>query len=284
MEIWTTPHGFLKAAAANNATSTPAERRIRSRVHDRWQVQGTSARINAQNQVERVQTFIDNTVLGDTPVEIDYSDYRDFGGVRFPARIVRTQGGHPLLDLTIATVAVESIGRHSGAGTGPRRFTPPAVNVGREARRRRALRQGRQPPQRRHRAARSRRGRRSAAGRGSLAGGHRQGEGDDPGEADPLHRQLTRALRPFRRPAHLRRRGCHDRDARDEQALLRAGLGRAADDSSGSARASKNAPRSRPSPTSTCSATASGRSRCTGLPAAATTTRTRWSISRLNGS
>ena len=25
MEIWTTPHGFLKAAAANNATSTPSE-------------------------------------------------------------------------------------------------------------------------------------------------------------------------------------------------------------------------------------------------------------------
>ena len=58
-------------------------------------------RINAQNEVERVQTFIDNTVLGDTPVEIAYSDYRDFGGVRFPSRIVRTQGGHPLLDLTI---------------------------------------------------------------------------------------------------------------------------------------------------------------------------------------
>ena len=33
MEIWTTPHGFLKAAAANNATSQPAERRIGSVVH-----------------------------------------------------------------------------------------------------------------------------------------------------------------------------------------------------------------------------------------------------------
>ena len=41
-------------------------------------------RINAQNQVERVQTSIDNTVLGDTPVEITYSDYRDFGGVHVP--------------------------------------------------------------------------------------------------------------------------------------------------------------------------------------------------------
>jgi glyoxylase-like metal-dependent hydrolase (beta-lactamase superfamily II) len=61
-------------------------------------------RINAQNHVERVQTWIDNTVLGDTPVEITYSEYRDFGGVMFPGKIVRTQGGHPVLDITVSAV------------------------------------------------------------------------------------------------------------------------------------------------------------------------------------
>jgi glyoxylase-like metal-dependent hydrolase (beta-lactamase superfamily II) len=62
--------------------------------------------INAQNQVERVQTWIDNPILGDTAVEVSYTDYRDYGGVMFPGRIVRTQGGHPVLDLTIAAVRI----------------------------------------------------------------------------------------------------------------------------------------------------------------------------------
>ena len=104
MEIWTTPHGFLKAAAANNATAQPAggATEVSFTVGGRQRYVGT---INAQNQVERVQTWIDNPILGDTPVEFAYSDYRDFTGVMFPARIVRTQGGHPVLDITVSAVS-----------------------------------------------------------------------------------------------------------------------------------------------------------------------------------
>ena len=103
MEIWTTPHGFLKAAAANNATSQPSNggSEITFTMAGNHKYVG---RINAQNQVERVQTWIDNPVLGDTPVEIAYSDYRDFNGVQFPARIVRSQGGYPVLDITVSAV------------------------------------------------------------------------------------------------------------------------------------------------------------------------------------
>jgi glyoxylase-like metal-dependent hydrolase (beta-lactamase superfamily II) len=105
MEIWTTPHGFLKAAAVNNATSQPSSggSEITFTMAGNHKYVG---RINAQNQVERVQTWIDNPVLGDTPVEIAYSDYRDFNGMQFPARIVRTQGGHPVLDITVSTVTM----------------------------------------------------------------------------------------------------------------------------------------------------------------------------------
>ena len=103
MEIWTTPHGFLKAAAANNATSQPAAggTEVSFTIGGRQRYVGT---INARNQVERVQTWIDNPILGDTPVEFEYSGYQDFNGVMFPARIVRTQGGHPLLDITVSAV------------------------------------------------------------------------------------------------------------------------------------------------------------------------------------
>jgi len=102
MEIWTTPHGFLKAAVVNNATSTPSE--------GGSEVTFSSGKnkyvgiINAQNEVTRVQTWIDNPVLGDTEVVFTYSDYKDFGGVRFPSRIQRVQGEHPVLELTVSTV------------------------------------------------------------------------------------------------------------------------------------------------------------------------------------
>src|SRR5262245_62867143 len=102
MEIWTTPHGFLKAAAANNATSQPAEGGSEvSFTAGKNRYVGT---INEQNEVAVVRTWIDNPVLGDTEVRFNYTDYKDFNGVRFPSRIVRVQGGHPVLDITVSSV------------------------------------------------------------------------------------------------------------------------------------------------------------------------------------
>ena len=75
----------------------------RSHVYAGWQI-SCGRQAHAQNQVERVQTWIDNPVLGDMLVETTYSGYRDFGGVSFPARIQQSQGGHPTLELTISAV------------------------------------------------------------------------------------------------------------------------------------------------------------------------------------
>ena len=104
MEVWSTPQGFLKAAAANNATSqeTGGGSEVTFTAGKNKYV-GT---INPQNEVTRVQTWIDNPVLGDTEVLFTYSDYKDFGGVRFPSRIQRVQGGHPVLELTVSNVTV----------------------------------------------------------------------------------------------------------------------------------------------------------------------------------
>lgn len=102
MEIWATPHGFLKAARANGATSEAANggSTVTFAIAGKKYV-GT---INAQNHVEKVQAWLDTPVLGDTLAETTFSNYRDFGGVAFPARIVRVLGGHPVLDITVSDV------------------------------------------------------------------------------------------------------------------------------------------------------------------------------------
>ena len=78
--VWSTPHGFVKAAAANKATSrrSGGSTEVTFTQDGKYRVVG---RLSAQNQVKRVQTWIDNPVLGDMLVETTYSGYRDFGGV-----------------------------------------------------------------------------------------------------------------------------------------------------------------------------------------------------------
>jgi len=98
-QLWITPHGFVKAAQANQATVKG--KTITFTAHGKHLMRGV---INAENLVERVETTIRNPVLGDMPVEVSYSDYRDFGGVKFPGKIVQRQGGFPTLELTITEV------------------------------------------------------------------------------------------------------------------------------------------------------------------------------------
>ncbi|MES2932374.1 MAG: MBL fold metallo-hydrolase [Pseudomonadota bacterium] len=102
-EIWATPQGFVKAALANHAKSKGSKGgvEVSFTLDGKYHYVGF---INAKNQVERVKTWIDNPVLGDTLVETRYSGYKDFGGVQFPVNIERTQGGHPVLFLKVAEV------------------------------------------------------------------------------------------------------------------------------------------------------------------------------------
>jgi len=107
LEIWMTPYGFLKAATANNAavkTQTVGGKRFNVLTFTGQNKAMVNGYINDQNMVERVETWIDNAMLGDMLFEAAYSDYKDFGGVKFPTRIVQRQGGYPILELTINDV------------------------------------------------------------------------------------------------------------------------------------------------------------------------------------
>jgi glyoxylase-like metal-dependent hydrolase (beta-lactamase superfamily II) len=122
LEIWVTPWGFLKAAAANAAT-------VRAQTVDgrRYQVvsfdvkNGASSSqtvaaspggrpyrlvgyINGQGLVERVQTWVENPFFGDLLVETDYTDYRDYNGLKYPATIVQKRAGWPTFQAQILGV------------------------------------------------------------------------------------------------------------------------------------------------------------------------------------
>lgn len=105
--LWSTPHGFLRAARASGATvkaETIGGRkltRVSFSAHGKSRMTGL---LNDRHQLETIETWVDNPVLGDMPVETTFSDYKAFGAVTFPARIVQKQGGHTTLDLTITSV------------------------------------------------------------------------------------------------------------------------------------------------------------------------------------
>jgi glyoxylase-like metal-dependent hydrolase (beta-lactamase superfamily II) len=97
--LWATPHGVIKAAMASGAAADEAGV-INLTVEGR----PVKATLNEQNQVARVEYQLVNSVVGDYPVEITYSDYAQFGGVMFPRRIVQKEDGFDTFDMTITDV------------------------------------------------------------------------------------------------------------------------------------------------------------------------------------
>lgn len=151
LDIWLTPHGFVKAAlaAANPVMLTRfegGEAGGRSKVTvisftalGRYRVNGT---INEQNQIERVQTWIPNPVIGDMYNETVYSNYRDFGTVKFPTRFHHhddldntssgnpvVRGGHHGFELNVYDVQPNVCGEAITAPESVQRATIPPVRV-----------------------------------------------------------------------------------------------------------------------------------------------------------
>ena len=107
LEIWMTPHGFLRAAATNNATvkteriDGKAYRVLSFTGQNKAQVNGY---VNEQNLVDRVETLIDNPLFGDTLFEALYTEYKNVNGVQFPMHIVQRQGGNPIQVVSVTDV------------------------------------------------------------------------------------------------------------------------------------------------------------------------------------
>ena len=97
-QIWRTPHGVVKAAMASGAPATGNV--FTFKVEDR----DVKVTLNQENLVERVEYLTTNSVVGDVPVEVTYSDYAQFGGIQFPRHIVEKQDGFNTLDITVTDV------------------------------------------------------------------------------------------------------------------------------------------------------------------------------------
>jgi glyoxylase-like metal-dependent hydrolase (beta-lactamase superfamily II) len=106
LQIWLTPHGFLRAAAENHPTAKSGKDAgkkvtIITFMSGKNKIVGE---IDSNNLVAKVETWIANPVLGDMPVEITYSDYKNFGSVKFPTHIVQKQGSQAIFDLSVTEV------------------------------------------------------------------------------------------------------------------------------------------------------------------------------------
>ncbi len=106
LQIWLTPHGFLRGALQGKATVSQGKEDGKNvTVVTFMDDQGHKivGDIDDQNMVIKVDSWLPNPVLGDMLVETTYTDYKDFGGIKFPSHIVQKEGGWPVLDLTVTS-------------------------------------------------------------------------------------------------------------------------------------------------------------------------------------
>jgi len=112
LEFYITPWGFLKGAAANNATVSPKKVKVDGKNYTvlTWSptVKAPSGKsyvikgyVNDQNLVDRVETWAPDNIMGDMHILAVYSGWKDFGGVMAPTKIVQTRGGFPFFEVDV---------------------------------------------------------------------------------------------------------------------------------------------------------------------------------------
>lgn len=107
-DLWTSPHGVLKAAMKQPSTVTLREtmdgKRTTTVAFTVPGALGATVTLGAGGLVEQVESTLPHPVMGDTKVVTRYLDYQDYGGVKFPSRIVQSSGGADTLDLRVTEV------------------------------------------------------------------------------------------------------------------------------------------------------------------------------------
>ena len=105
-DLWTSPHGVLKAGLRSSSTNLVARTQGEQTAvsfSDPGRFSAT-VMIDAAGLVTRIDSRMPNVVMGDVEVTSLFTDYRDHGGVKFPQRIRQSQGAFEVLDITVQTV------------------------------------------------------------------------------------------------------------------------------------------------------------------------------------
>jgi len=141
LELYITPWGFLKGAAANNATASKSKNftvvtwspAVKSPSGKNYVISGY---IDRKNMVDHVETWLGENIMGDMHILATYTGWKDFGGVTAPSKIVETRGGWPFFEVDVAAVKanppdvatlVPAPPGRGGARGGPR--APAPLNV-----------------------------------------------------------------------------------------------------------------------------------------------------------
>jgi glyoxylase-like metal-dependent hydrolase (beta-lactamase superfamily II) len=112
VQILFTPLGFLEAAlaAAPKVHQELAGNRSVTVVAfvtaDGISLEGT---LDEQLRMVRIKTEVGTPVLGDAVLDTSFSEYKDFDGHLFPSHIVQSEGGYPLLDITVNTLKINTV-------------------------------------------------------------------------------------------------------------------------------------------------------------------------------
>jgi glyoxylase-like metal-dependent hydrolase (beta-lactamase superfamily II) len=130
IEMAMTPIGFLKAAAANNATLTTKNDKGKKWTILSWPVTGGQGKatypttvngyIDDKNMVQKVEVLISQDFLGDIKWDAQFTDWKDFAGVKFPGKIIQHQWDPKIFELTVSNVKINE----------PVNLTPPAPAAG----------------------------------------------------------------------------------------------------------------------------------------------------------
>jgi glyoxylase-like metal-dependent hydrolase (beta-lactamase superfamily II) len=150
VDLYLTPWGFLKGAEANNATAKKDGKytvvswspSVKAPSGKSYVINGY---INGQNQIERIETWLNENIMGDMHIVATYSGWKDFGGAMAPAKIVQTRGGWPFFEVdvtsaklnppdvaTLAPAPAPPAGRAGGPPPGGAQGAPPALTVTQE--------------------------------------------------------------------------------------------------------------------------------------------------------
>ena len=144
LEFYITPWGFLKGAAANNATV--GKKKVDGNTVLTWSpaVKAPSGKnyvingyVNEQNLVVRVETWLGDNIMGDMHILATYTGWKDFLGVMAPTKIVQTRGGWPFFEVDVtaakpnppdvATLAPQPAPAGRGGGGAPAGGPPAAA-------------------------------------------------------------------------------------------------------------------------------------------------------------